>query len=270
MLFVHATSFCGRIWDDLIARFPDHHAIAVDLRGHGFSQDHEAIRDWRDFGEDIAQFIERAKLPSYIGVAHSLGGHALIEGASKSAEQGCERLVLLDPVVAAPDIYADPPPEQDTSKPHPVINRRRHFANRQEFQATLAPREPFSLFSELSLSRYCEFGLLPRRDGGAGYELACTPETESLIYTTVLSQPKIFDLARSITVPTLVVRAMVAPGKSFMSSVTWPGLASIFPEGRDLQFGEWTHFFPLAEPAETARLIRREIEAVSPSGATRV
>ena len=55
LLFVHATGFHGRIWDRIIEAFPGYHSLALELRGHGRSEN-VAINHWREVGEDVAAF----------------------------------------------------------------------------------------------------------------------------------------------------------------------------------------------------------------------
>lgn len=38
LLLVHATGFHGRVWDQVIARLPGRHVLAIEQRGHGRSQ----------------------------------------------------------------------------------------------------------------------------------------------------------------------------------------------------------------------------------------
>ena len=64
----------------------------------------------------------------------------------------------------------------------------------------------------------------------------------------------------TVAVPVLVVRAREpAPGESladFRLSPTWPGLAGVFPNGRDLYLPQCSHFLPMENPVLTAQLIR--------------
>jgi hypothetical protein len=53
ILFVHATGFHARCWDQVILGVPGRRCIAVDLRGHGRSSK-EPPHDWDALGRDIA------------------------------------------------------------------------------------------------------------------------------------------------------------------------------------------------------------------------
>ena len=258
LLFAHATGFCGPVWTDIVSAFPDYHAIALDLRGHGRSQG-KSVRDWRDFGQDIANFIDWLDVSEVVGIGHSVGGHAIVEGAAISKSKKVTRLFLTDPVIVDPKHYESPPDAQTSDEPHPITRRRRYFDDPAAMFEKFGSRTPFAWFTENSLRAYCEYGLVPRRDGETGFELACTPETEGHIFTTVLSQPRIFDLIASLQVPITVIRANPDADDSVAASVTWPGLATSFPSVREVYKDEWNHFFPMSDPQETAAIIAAEL-----------
>ncbi len=73
LLLVHATGFHARLWDQILARLPAVHSIALDQRGHGRS-DSQPIRHWRVMGEDQARLVETLELRDIVGVGHSMGG----------------------------------------------------------------------------------------------------------------------------------------------------------------------------------------------------
>lgn len=261
LLLVHATGFHARCWDPVVRRLGPRHVLALDQRGHGRSE-RVAIGHWRVFGEDAAAFVRALGGGPVVGVGHSMGGHALVDAAAAFPE-GFERLVLVDPVIAAPDSYAGGgwTVQSPRGELHPTAKRKRHFASSREMFERFCNRRPYSLFTPEALWAYCEHGLLPRSDG-AGFELACPPEIEASIYLTSRTNGGVIERARSVRVPVLVVRAKAPPPDrslmDFESSPTWPGLASVLPRGRDLFLPEWTHFLPMQSPELAARIIRAE------------
>src|SRR5690349_15068194 len=82
LLFVHATSFHARCWDQVIAHLPGRHCYALDLRGHGYSSKPEPPYPWRPFGEDVASLVQSLDLTEVVGIGHSLGGHAVTLAAA--------------------------------------------------------------------------------------------------------------------------------------------------------------------------------------------
>lgn len=257
LVFAHATGFHGRVFDAIIAQFPDHPAYAIDLRGHGQSGG-GPIDDWRLVADDVAQFLEHAGITGAVGIGHSMGAHALLQTAA-DAPAAFGRLVLFDPVILAPEFYAPGAPLYTAENPHPAIRRKRDFASPEAMIERFRDRDPYRLFDARVFADYCHYGLVPA-PAGAGYELACSPEVEASVYASSRSNAGIFETARTVDIPVLVVRAKQTNLTDFKSSPTWPELASILPQGTDIYRPDMTHFHPFQDPADAARIIAESIE----------
>ncbi len=252
LIFAHATGFHGRVFDAIIEQFPAHRAYAVDLRGHGQSGG-GPISDWRLVGRDIAGFAAAAGITGAVGIGHSMGAHALLQVAADNPGT-FTRLVLFDPVIFAPEFYALREPLFSDDNPHPAIRRKRDFASPEAMIERFRERDPYRLFDPRVFVDYCRHGLVPA-PSGAGYELACAPEVEASIYASSRSNGAVLDAARRVDIPVLVVRAQASGFSDFKSSPTWPDLAAIMPQGTDLYRPDRTHFHPLEDPADAARII---------------
>lgn len=252
LIFAHATGFHGRVFDAIIEQFPAHPAYSVDLRGHGQSGG-GPISDWRLAARDIAGFLGAAGITGAIGIGHSMGAHALLQAAADHPGV-FTRLVLFDPVIFAPAFYAAPEPLFSEDNPHPAIRRKRDFASPEAMIERFAARDPYRLFDRRVFADYCRYGLVPAPSGD-GYELACAPEVEASVYASSRSNGAILDAARTVDIPVLVVRAKQTGMGDFTSSPTWPDLAGILPQGTDLHRPDRTHFHPLEDPADAARII---------------
>lgn len=257
LVFAHATGFHGRVWDAVIERFPDHPVYAVDLRGHG--QTHGGpVADWRVLARDVAEFLGQAGITGAVGIGHSMGAHTLLQvAADDAAIAGQERfakLVLFDPVILAPEFYAPGEPLYTADNPHPAIRRKRDFASPEAMMERFKDRDPYNLFDARVFEDYCRHGLVPV-PSGEGMELACAPEDEASVYASSRSNPGILDAAKQVDIPVLVVRALFSTLNDFKSSPTWPELANILPQGKDLHRPDMTHFHPFQDPADAARII---------------
>lgn len=97
LLFVHGGAAHGHWFDFVAGGFTaDHHAMAVDLRGHGDSAraDPPAYA-YRDYADDLAAFADAMDLHDFTLVGHSMGGIvSLVYAASHSGRLG--RLVVVD------------------------------------------------------------------------------------------------------------------------------------------------------------------------------
>lgn len=252
LVFAHATGFHGRVWDAIIAQFPDHPVHAIDLRGHGLSRA-EPITDWRLLSGDVAEFLAQAGILGAVGIGHSMGAHTLLQVAADRSD-AFSRLVLFDPVILAPDYYSATETLFTAENPHPAIRRKRDFPSADAMIERFATRDPYDLFDARVFEDYCRHGLVPA-PSGEGLELACAPEVEASVYASSRSNGAILDAARGVNIPVLVVRAKQTSLQDFKSSPTWPELANILPQGTDLYRPDMTHFHPFQDPGDAARII---------------
>lgn len=253
LIFAHATGFHARVWDAVIAHFPNNRVIALDLRGHGRSGG-GPVSDWRLVVSDVARLLDILGIAGAIGIGHSMGGHVLLQCAADHPD-AFGRLVLFDPVILAPEFYAPAEPLFTAENPHPASRRKRDFPSAEAMIERFRDRDPYCLFDPRVFEDYCRYGLVPAPDDGAGMVLACAPEVEGSIYASSRSNSGILDAARKVHCPALVVRAQQRDINDFKSSPTWPELAGILPAGTDLYRPDRTHFHPFEDPADAARII---------------
>jgi pimeloyl-ACP methyl ester carboxylesterase len=262
LLMVHATGFHCRVWDQVIRRLPQHHALALDQRSHGRSTQ-VPITNWAHFGEDLAGFVKARELGPLVGVGHSMGAHALVQAAAREPER-FRALVLIDPVIASPAAYHLPHPAMGSGM-HPAARRRSRFSSAQEMIERFAARRPYDLFDPQALRDYCAYGLLPAPDG-EGFELACTPLNEASVYMTGRANAGIYASVRALTIPVWVVRARQrtpdADPFDYSYSPTWPELAGEFRQGHDRLISDRSHFLPMEDPAQVAGLISELIASL--------
>lgn len=262
VFLVHATGFHARCWDQTVSALGSgYRVIAVDTRGHGRSEKTGPINDWAEPARDLAELVEHLGLKNAVGAGHSMGGHLLVQVAA--AHPGAfKRLVLIDPVMMAPEMYANPGlMAPSAGAVHPVARRRNTWGSWQEMFDAFKGRHPYSLWRPEVLEDYCRHGLV-RAASGQGFELACPPAIEASIYMASTGR-NIYALARRVEVPVTVLRAKPrTPGPrdltDFAASPTWEGVAGVFQNGRDVPLPHLTHFIPMQEPELTARFIANE------------
>ena len=257
LVFVHATGFHSRVWDYLIAALPDLHVIAVDQRGHGRSEN-LAVTNWQTFGQDLAELLTQLHITRGIGIGHSMGGHSLIDGASKSGSLA--RLLLLDPTVGPPDQYVEGSMFDFDGELHPASKRRASFSSVEEMLEQISTKSSFPLFHPQILHDYCQHALVTDTPGQL--TLACPPVIEAQVYMSARSNTGVFDSVAQLSIPVRVVRAkMPAPDQpmDFSSSPTWPGLADMFTHGSDIHWPDCSHFIPMQRPQAVVELIEEEV-----------
>ncbi len=262
LLFAHATGFHARIWDEVIAALPAVHSICVDLRGHGHSTG-GPFTDWFDLGRDISAFVDTLDLTNVTCVGHSLGGHILTQATIAHPDR-VKGLILIDPVIMAPEIYAMAESLFPKGTQHPAAQRKRNFTSVQEMVDRFKDRSPYSLFTPMALETYCTHGLV-EHDGAL--TLACAPEVEASSYMSPMTGAPIHDHLHTITCPVVVLRADtmdLASLGDFTRSPTWPGLAGAVTNGTDIHRPNLSHFMPMQAPDFVAETVSKAI-ALAPA-----
>jgi pimeloyl-ACP methyl ester carboxylesterase len=107
-VFFHGLAEGGYVWDDIRAAIaPSFSSVAIDLRGHGYS-------DWAKAGEynlchyisDIRSALAQLNLSDFILIGHSLGG-SIIAHAWRQIHAGLRAVVLVDvPTTTNPEMLA--------------------------------------------------------------------------------------------------------------------------------------------------------------------
>ncbi len=264
LLFVHATGFHARCWDAVIRELPGRRAYAVDMRGHGRSEQTDPPYPWDLFGADLTALVRALDLRGAIGVGHSMGGHSVTMAAGVDPDRFAA-LLLVDPVITSPEGYrragrretAEGEPAGGEDATHFVARRRNEWASADEMYERFAGRPPFGGWEPAVLRDYCEHGILPAADGD-GYVLACPPAVEAAVYAGS-SGTDVHDAVARIDVPVRVLRARApepGAGRAFGASPTMPELASLFSRGEDVFLPDHSHYIPMESPGLVARHVR--------------
>ena len=265
LLFAHATGFHARVWDQVLSHLPAVHSICVDLHGHGQSTG-GPFSNWSELGGEMSAFIQTLGLTNLVCIGHSLGGHVLTQATARQPN-AVRALILVDPVIMQPEVYAMAQTLFPKSGHHPAAQRKRDFVSVQEMVDRFKNRSPYALFTPEALRDYCEHGLLPNGDG---LTLACPPEVEASSYMSPMTGAFLLDQLDQITCPTVVMRGHTMDLKSlgdFTRSPTWPGLADALPNGTDIHRPDLSHFMPMQDPGFVADQIIRvaQLDQVQPA-----
>jgi pimeloyl-ACP methyl ester carboxylesterase len=257
ILLLHATGFHSRCWNQVVKLLPGRHIYAVDLRFHGAS-DAAGKPDWRVMADDILRLIDRLDLTRLVGVGHSIGGY-LIAHAAAQAPARCKHLILIDPVIMAPERYAQFQAfaENLAAQDHPVSRRKNQWHDAQEMYERFRGRAPFNSWQPAVLRDYCDYALRPANNTELR-QLACDPINEAGIYLSQQGNEVILGELPRILTPVTLLRA--PPGDNALpdltNSPTWPDLAAALPNCHEIYLPDLTHFIPMQDPALVADCIR--------------
>jgi pimeloyl-ACP methyl ester carboxylesterase len=263
ILFVHATSFHGRCYDRLINEaLNGFHVIAIDLRGHGRSQQHPPPCHTQWLGEDLLHFIETLNLSkdNLIGIAHSKGGSAITNAAAIAPKRVFRSLLLFDPSILPRSYYGIADDNKRVDAIEHIRRRKNQWSSIEDMISSLEKRQPFSQWPKDTLRNYCTYGL------DENCRLICTAETEHSLYQTgLLTDSDIYALIEQSKfiqdIPIHIVRSSLPfiLGQ-FDTSPTEPTLVKWFKKGRDTKLENVKHFFPMEQPQLAIDLIKQHIK----------
>ena len=254
VLFVHATGFHGRVWNQVIDRIVDRDVYAIDSPGHGLSSNLQPPFQWQQFADLLKQFLVKTGLKDLTAVGHSMGGHLLTLIAAEL--DIFEKLILLDPIILPMEaIKMSNRFEEMGIKEHPTAKRRNQWSSPEEMYENFSQREPFIDWKPEVVKDYCQWGLVPVDDH---FELACPPSIESAIYLSSGGE-RVYDAIPDVKIPVEIVRGRPRtpedPPFDFRPSPVNPELASLFPNATDRVLMDNTHFFPFEDPQLVADLV---------------
>jgi lipase len=263
LVLMHATGFHARCWDQVVKHLGKRHILAIDLRGHGQS-DNTPIADWRAFGQDVEEVLIRLDIENAVGIGHSMGGFTACYTAYLNRNM-FSQIILIDPAIMSPDSYRydKNPIAVAAGEQHPVVKRRNTFSSVDEMFALYKKRPPFNTFDQGVLLDYCKYGLT-KSESGHKFQLASPPVFEASVYQKATTFKDIYKIVESISLPITIIRAMEPDSseeqRSFMYSPTWPDLVAKLPSGKDIYLPDVSHLVPMQNPKRIADLILSEIK----------
>ena len=236
--------------------------MAFDARGHGRSSKPAPPYPWRNFGADVAAIAEsigtlgRYRCRAFHGRPRGHAGSASIHPAAFSA------LVLLDPVIRAPDQYPDPGPNRIRSQA-----AQRVGVGPRDVRA-LRESRALRLLGPASAARLLRTWLGSR---GRGLRAGVSSRHRSLR----LRKQHRAGIEHHAEIATIGFRFMwfarplsrPCRGHENVAHRAGSGV-DISQHGKDTCLAECSHFIPMEAPDLAAKLIRRTLSPCSNKGMT--
>lgn len=246
LIFAHCTGTHARIWDPLVAVFhADFHVYAVDTRAHGESDrpEHDDGYAWNLSGEDLLRVVDALSLgPGLLAAGHSAGA-AHICYAEVQRPGAFAKVVLIDPIIAPPGLYAAANPLIEST-----LRRKNQFDTRAEAEDRYASKPPMNSWDATVRSTYIDHAFNEQEDGSL--TLKCPGTIEAKFYERGGSTD-IFDRLGEIEAEILLVTADHSNVCALAELQKDQFNAPAFHE-----FQDTSHFIPQEKPLETAALIR--------------
>jgi pimeloyl-ACP methyl ester carboxylesterase len=247
VLLAHATGFCGRMWEPVVAQLDGHRCWAPDLRAHGDTDTPTGLDlSWWGAAADLLATVDALGLEGCAAAGHSMGAAALL--LAELARPGTfARLCCYEPVTA-PLLTEEP--MQDEVLADLTLRRRETFPSRQAAWDNFVAKPPFDVFAPASLDAYVTHCFEDDPDGPPGaIRLKCRAADESALYR-MGRRHGLFERLGEIDCPVTVVTGSPEPGRpsSFAAAV-----AQRLPRGRLVAHPDLGHFGPQQDPARAAQ-----------------
>ena len=254
--FLHANGYppaCYKSFLDLLQTY--YQVFGMLLRPLWPNSDPNEIQDWKPFSEDLLQFLAQAP-ESVIGVGHSIGAIVTLRAALRDPGK-FRALILLDPVLLVPSRIIGWKFFRAIGLAHGVhpmlagaLKRRRIFDDLETVFRGYRTRDVFKYMSDEDLRNYIA-GITRKSD--QGYELVYSPEWESRIYLTSLSDFDIWNGLPKLEIPTLFLRG--AETDTFLENAA-KFVKQKQPKAQVETVERSTHLLPLERPKEVFEIMQ--------------
>jgi len=249
LVLLHATGLLAALWAPVAARLAARfHVYALDFPGHGDSARPARTWRWEAFADDACTFIDALGLARPRVMGHSMGATVAALLAAHHPDV-VERLVLVEPVVMAPEVIGREILQPGVPTAAATRRRRAVWPDRASMVASYQGRGPFAHWEPALLDLYAAEGAADRADGQV--ELKCPPELEARMYYE-RSFLEIWPALRAVACPTLLVYGTEprpyprAPAEQVQAAIPGARIAHVAGTG---------HFLPQEQPAALAELV---------------
>ena len=187
LVFIHANGFNAMSYRAVLQPLGVH-ALALDMRGHGFSKLPAApdeLKSWHIFRDDILEFFERYVDRPVVLAGHSFGAVSAILAAEGLGDK-CAGFAGFDPVMMPQPYRALSGTKAGRNmmkKRIPIAakagRRRAEFKSAQEAFKNYQGRGAFKKVSDEAIRDYLNGGLIETKNG---VRLACNPLWEQAVF----------------------------------------------------------------------------------------
>jgi pimeloyl-ACP methyl ester carboxylesterase len=246
----HGNSHCGGVWLPLIEALGgnEFRVVALDLRGHGWSDKPDDGYDWARLRDDLVAVVRSLGLRDVIYAGHSRGGGVSLLAAAATPELARGLFVFEPtvPVLAGEDGRPRPPatPFRTSEMAGRAARRRESFASRAALAAHYRSRDGFRGWREDYFQAYLEYGTAVQPDGTAA---PCVP---ARVAVKLFEATFGFEPWRDVRMPELPAQVLfgansgrVGPGRDPMA-----GIRCLYPRAEISVMPDASHTGPMEQP----------------------
>jgi pimeloyl-ACP methyl ester carboxylesterase len=267
IVLTHGNSHCGGVWKPLVERLAgdEFTVLAVDLRGHGWSDKPDAGFDWANLRDDLRGLVEAQGLTEILFAGHSRGGGVALLTAAATPERTRGVLVYEPTVPVQPGPDGGPAPTPVPTRVGEMAGRasrrRQHFASQEELIARYRPRDGFRLWRDDYFAAFLEYGSVQRPDGSV--ELCMPPRTAARLFEATHG----FDAWQHVHCPDLPVMLVYGERSGRLGRGHDPvaGIRTMFPRAEMVMMPGATHTGPMEQPEWFEQRIREFARRIWPA-----
>ncbi|MEP1229208.1 MAG: alpha/beta fold hydrolase [Litorimonas sp.] len=265
VVFLHANGFNGYVYKDIFEALGVH-ALALDLRGHGFThlpKNIDRLTNFYIFRDDVVEFFNRhIDRPVVLG-GHSLGAVSGILAAPKIQDK-LNGYVGFDPVSlpGSARLLLSVPGGRSYAKKHFALarnagRRKSAFESHDEAFARYKNRGAFQGVPDQILRDYLTGGLALGNDGA--YHLCCDPSWEQAVF--VAQNHNLYKAVHALPDNSHIIYA----GKfNAVSTARTRGVVQKNQPNMTVSFDkDLEHLFPLQEPNLAAQILQGTLAQAS-------
>jgi pimeloyl-ACP methyl ester carboxylesterase len=261
IVLTHGNSHCGGVWAPLVERLAGDQftVVALDLRGHGWSEKTEEGYDWASLRDDLVGVVRALDFDDVYYVGHSRGGGVALLGAAATPER-TRGVVVYEPTVPVqPGPSGEPapvtPPARAGEMAERALRRREVFPSREELMSYYRSRDGFREWRDDYFDSFMKYGSSAREDGSV--ELCMPPRTASKLFEATYG----FDAWRDIHCPDLPVLVLYGErsGRVVQGRDPAAGIRTMFPRCETRIIADATHTGPMEQPELFEQIVRERI-----------
>ncbi len=251
--FAHANGFPPGAYQPFLHHFEkDYQVITSTFRPLWGDQDHKWLKSWRQFGDDLIQYLDNQGFKNGIGMGHSLGGVATILAAMKRPDL-FSKIILLDPVIFDGTLFhlVNMLPESLRKKIIPVakiaLKRKDEWPSKEVVYNSWRAKRIFKRIPDEVLKNLIEHATIPTDSNSV--KLAYSKEWETQVYITA---PLIFRQLKKMKTPMIVVRG---DKTTVITSEIWESWKAAQPDNVFINYEGAGHLVPFEFPHALAKKI---------------